>query len=80
MEIAGLKNFVQDDVNKLIAGFVGFKPHPLALIVGVQIRHWKRHICEQVGPLYYNLALDDSNFVDYWRDFELDEIDSDEDE
>ena len=29
MEIVGLKNFVDDDVNKLIAKFVGFKPHPL---------------------------------------------------
>ena len=30
MEIVGLKNFVQDDANNLIAKFVGFKSHPLA--------------------------------------------------
>ena len=29
MEIVGLKNFVQDDINKLIFKFVGFK-HPVA--------------------------------------------------
>ena len=32
MEIVGLKNFVQDDVNKLIAKFVGFKSKPVAEI------------------------------------------------
>ena len=30
MEIAGLKIFVQDDVNKLIFKFVGFKPSKTA--------------------------------------------------
>ena len=30
MEIVGLKNCVPDDVNKLIAKFVGLKPHPIA--------------------------------------------------
>ena len=30
MEIVGLKNFVQDDVNKLIAKFVGMPVHPIA--------------------------------------------------
>ena len=30
MEIVGLKKIVQDDVNRLISKFVGFKPHPVA--------------------------------------------------
>ena len=38
MEIVGLKNFVQDDVNKLIAKFVGFKPHPVAILLKPLIR------------------------------------------
>ena len=29
MEIVGLKNFVQDDINKLIAKFVGVKPRKI---------------------------------------------------
>ena len=36
MEIVALKNFVQDDVNKLIAKFVGTtpsKPHTTAVIM-----------------------------------------------
>ena len=33
MEIVGLKNFVQDDVNKLIAKFVGMPVHPVAVMV-----------------------------------------------
>ena len=32
MEILGLKNFVQDDVNKLIAKFVGFQSKTAKLI------------------------------------------------
>ena len=33
MEIVGLKKFVQDDINKLIAKFVGVKPHPIAKLL-----------------------------------------------
>ena len=33
MEIVGLKNFVPDDVNKIICKFVGVKPHPLARLL-----------------------------------------------
>ena len=31
MEIVALKNFVQDDVNKIIFKFVGVKPRPFAI-------------------------------------------------
>ena len=31
MEIVALKNFVQDDVNKIIFKFVGVKPRPLTI-------------------------------------------------
>ena len=33
MEIVGLKKFVQDGVNKLIAKFVGFPVHPLVKLL-----------------------------------------------
>ena len=40
MEIVALKNFVQDDVNRLIAKFVGVKPHPAALALIKKFWHW----------------------------------------
>ena len=42
MEIVGLKNFVQDDVNKPIAKFVGFKPHPVAELLKPYFRTFYR--------------------------------------
>ena len=37
MEIVGLKNFVSDDVNKLIAKFVGMPIHPIAKVLQSEI-------------------------------------------
>ena len=43
MEIVGLKNFVQDDVNKLTAKFVGVKPHPLAKVMAEAIEMYNTY-------------------------------------
>ena len=37
MEIVGLKQKVDDDINKLICKFVGVKPHPLTIELGTLI-------------------------------------------
>ena len=42
MEIVGLENFVQDDVNKIIAKFVGFKPHPVTKDLKRYITRYER--------------------------------------
>ena len=41
MEIVGLKNFVQDDVNKLISKFVGFKHHVFKKLLPWELRFLK---------------------------------------
>jgi len=49
MEIVGLKFFVNDDINNLIAKFVGVKPHPLAENLEKQIG---RHLKNARNPQY----------------------------
>jgi hypothetical protein len=58
MEIVGLKNFVQDDVNKLIVKFVGVKPHPLAKLLKPLIEeyyecHPGAEVCFATVILFY---------------------------
>ena len=49
MEIVGLKNFVPNEVNNLIAKFVGVKMHPCAEILKKQI---ERHLNGARNPEY----------------------------
>ena len=58
MEVVGLKNFVPDDVNKLIFKFVGFKPHPLAEL-------FKALITEYYSILAPDVEFDASCFLWY---------------
>ena len=44
MEIVGLKNCVQDDINKLIAKFVGVKPRIFLKELKFHIHHYQSHI------------------------------------
>ena len=44
MEIVGLKNFIHDDVNKLIAKFVGRPVHPTAKLINEHIREYEFNI------------------------------------
>ena len=48
MEVVGLKNFVQDDINKLISKFVGFK-HPVAEMFK---KHMDDHLRTVRNPEY----------------------------
>ena len=41
MEIVGLKQKVDDDINKLIAKFVGFPSRPTAKIINERIQEYK---------------------------------------
>ena len=58
MEIVALKNFVPDDVNKLIFKFVGFKPHPLATL-------FKELIHEYYSIFAPGVEFDASRFLWY---------------
>ena len=50
MEIVGLKNFVQDDVNKLIAKFVGFESK-----VAKEIKEQKRSLEGELDVVFIRL-------------------------
>ena len=47
MEIVGLTNFVQDDINKLIAKFVGVKPPKFMKELEFYISRYDDHLWEQ---------------------------------
>ena len=52
MEIVGLKNFVPDDVNKIICKFVGVKPPKFMKELKFYIRQHDHHLWEQRQLLY----------------------------
>ena len=58
MEIVGLKIFVQDDVNKLIAKFVGVKPPKFIEELKFYIRNYDDHLWEQ-RQLLMDLGMED---------------------
>ena len=58
MEIVGLTNFVQDDINKLTAKFVGVEPHPLAEIL-------KPSFEEYFLKIRPDIVFDSSTFLFY---------------
>ena len=63
MEIVGLKNFVQDDVNKLIAKFVGVKPPKFIEELKFYIRNYDDHLWEQ-RQLLMDLGAEDDEDED----------------
>ena len=58
MEIVGLKIFVPNEINNLIAKFVGVKMHPLAEMLEKAI---KRHLKNARNPQY--TATDALHFI-----------------
>ena len=69
MEIVGLKNFVQDDVNKLIFKFVGFK-HPVAEIfskeVGKDAEYFVEHTLNVILVMKQE-EIQHKIFKSYWK-------------
>ena len=69
MEIVGLKNFVQDDVNRLIAKFVGFK-HPVAEIfskkVGKDAEYFVEHTLNVILVMKQG-EIQHKIFKSYWK-------------
>ena len=61
MEVVGLKNFVQDDINKLIFKFVGFR-HPVAEILNSYIISIQRNAR---NPKY--TVKDALHFILVWK-------------
>ena len=65
MEIVGLKIFVQDDINKLIAKFVGVKPPKFMKELEFYISHqndhqWHhRHLLLDLGVRYEDIMNDE---------------------
>ena len=75
MEIVGLKNFIPDDINNLIAKFVGVKPHPLAEIlekeIGRRLRNARTSEYTATNALHFILVIKKSNVIHHvWKTYD----------